>query len=260
MMKLIPRVNEQVVRGWKIVPFIFSRFAAQLACYWWEARDWIDRGVTLLWSFGPLEMPFDTFSLARGLLPFTRDVYQNPEEIKEAADAMVEGCLFILKSAVRLLGIKRVMVALHRSSNDFISPDQFTRYSLPSLKTLVERLQEDGIVTILHCDGNWDLNFEALRELPAGQCEIQFDGTSDIFKAKDALGDRMCIYGDVPASLLALGAPSEVDEYCHRLIEEVGKGGGFVLGTGCELAPNAKPENVKVMLESVVKYGYYDQT
>jgi uroporphyrinogen decarboxylase len=68
----------------------------------------------------------------------------------------------------------------------------------------------------------------------------------------------MCIYGDVPADMLALGSPAEVDEYCHRLIEEVGKGGGFILGTGCELAPNAKPENVKAMFKSVVKYGYYE--
>jgi len=111
----------------------------------------------------------------------------------------------------------------------------------------------------LHCDGNWDLNFEALRELPAGCAVVELDGTSDIFKAKEVIGDRMCISGDVPASLLALGSVSEVDEYCHRLIEEVGKGGGFILTAGCEVAPNAKPENVKAMMESVVKYGYYDQ-
>ena len=65
------------------------------------------------------------------------------------------------------------------------------------------------------------LNFEAMRELPAGCCVAQFDGASDIIKAKEIIGDRICIYGDVPADLLALGSPSEVDEYCHRLIEEV---------------------------------------
>ncbi len=80
----------------------------------------------------------------------------------------------------------------------------------------------------------------------------------DIFKVKEVIADRVCIYGDVPANLLSLGSPTEVDEYCHRLIEEVGKGRGFILGSGCELAPNAKPENVKAMCESVVKYGYYD--
>jgi uroporphyrinogen-III decarboxylase len=57
--------------------------------------------------------------------------------------------------------------------------------------------------------------------------------------------------------MLAMGTAAEVDEYCHRLIEEVGRGGGFILGTGCELAPNARVENVKAMLDAVVKYGYY---
>jgi uroporphyrinogen-III decarboxylase len=124
---------------------------------------------------------------------------------------------------------------------------------------LIERLAQDGISTILHCDGCWDYNLEELRKLPAGCAVFQGDGNTDIFKAKEVIGDRMCIYGDVPANLLALGSPSEVDEYCHRLIEEVGRGGGFILGTGCELAPNAKPENVKAMCESVVKYGYYNK-
>jgi hypothetical protein len=237
---------------------VLPRFAAQLAYYRYEFRDWIDRGATLFYSTGPVEVPFDTFSLARGLIPFIKDLSRCPGDIRKAADALVPGYLFLIKAAVNLFGIKRVMIDLHRSSNDFLSPDQFRKYALPSLKLLVDGLDDEGIAVIMHCDGNWDLNLETLRELPAGQCVIQFDGTTDIFKAKEVIGDRMCIYGDVPASMLALGSASEVDEYCHRLIEEVGKDGGFILGSGCELAPNARPENVKAMLKSVVKYGYYE--
>jgi uroporphyrinogen-III decarboxylase len=54
--------------------------------------------------------------------------------------------------------------------------------------------------------------------------------------------------------MLCLGSVSEVDEYCHRLIEEVGKGGGYIMGAGCEIPPNARPENVKAMIDSVNKY------
>jgi uroporphyrinogen-III decarboxylase len=96
-----------------------------------------------------------------------------------------------------------------------------------------------------------------LRRLPAGKIVLQLDGATDIFKAKEEIGDRMCVYGDVPAGLLALGSTQEVDEYCHRLIEEVGKDGGFILAAGCEIPYNAKPENLKIMCQSAYKYGYY---
>jgi hypothetical protein len=255
--KLLPRIFDQIPDSWRAYTFILTRFAAQLVHWIFEFGDWIDRGATLWYSTGPRMLPFDAFSLSRGLIPFVHDLYKYPEEIKKASLALVESYIAVIKMAVKLFGIRRAQITLHRSSNDFLSPEQFKQLSLPSVKAIVERLADEGIISILHLDGNWDLNLEALRVLPAGQCIIQFDGTSDIFKAKEVLGDRMCIYGDVHPAMMALDSPNEVDEYCHRLIEEVGKGGGFILGTGCELDANAKPENAKVMMESVVKYGYY---
>jgi uroporphyrinogen-III decarboxylase len=196
--------------------------------------------------------------MARGVLEFARDVRNRQDDILRAADALVESYLFIAKLMKFFTGVRRFNVSVHRSSNDFISPDTFRNLSFPTRKRLVEGCVAAGINPILHCDGNWDMNLETLRELPAAGAVVQLDGASDIFKAKEVIGDRICIYGDVPADLLSLGSPTEVDEYCHRLIEEVGKGGGFILGSGCELAPNARPENVKAMMESVVKYGYYE--
>jgi uroporphyrinogen-III decarboxylase len=150
-----------------------------------------------------------------------------------------------------------VEVFVHRSSTDFISPKQFRELSFPSLKSLAEQLVASGIRVIFHFDGNWDKNLETLRELPAGNCVAQFDGPTDIFLAKRVIGDRMCIMGDVPSMMLAFSSVTEVDEYCHRLIEEVGAGGGYIMGAGCEIPPNARPENVKAMIESAGKYGRY---
>ncbi len=76
-------------------------------------------------------------------------------------------------------------------------------------------------------------------------------------KAKELIGDRICVYGDVPTSLLNLGMAAKMDKSCHHLIEGVGKGGVFILGTGCDIPPDARPEFVKFMMESVIKYGYY---
>ncbi|MBN2027984.1 MAG: hypothetical protein JW854_14640 [Actinobacteria bacterium] len=254
--KLMPGIWEDIPYGWRSYAATLPMLLRNIAILRKESVLWERKGVTPFYSL-PFEAAFDDFSLARGLINFSRDLKKRPQTIAAAAEALTDSYAYLIKRTCILMGIKRAEVFVHRSSNDFISPKQFRELSLPSLKALIERLAEDGIPTILHCDGCWDLNLEELRKLPAGCAVFQGDGTTDIFKVKEVIGDRVCIYGDVPANLLSLGSPSEVDEYCHRLIEEVGKGGGFILGSGCELAPNAKPENVKAMCKSVVKYGYY---
>ena len=73
---------------------------------------------------------------------------------------------------------------------------------------------------------------------------LQLDGYSDIFRAREIVGNRFTLMGDVPPQMLAFGTPSEVEERCTRLIREVGRQGRFILSSGCEVPPNAKPENV----------------
>ncbi len=221
-------------------------------------KKWEKRGVPRLWN-SALMAPFDNFSLLRSMTTFSRDIFQRPEEIAEAANACVDSFVYLSEVVARMIGgPKRTWIFLHRSSNSFISPKQFQQLSFPSLKAIVTRLAEKGFDLVLHCDGNWDKNLEILLDLPPRKCMIQFDGTSDIFRAKDILQGHICIYGDVPAQMLATGTPDDVDQYCRKLIEVVGKDGGYCLGSGCELAPDGKPENVKVMFESVKKYGYYN--
>jgi len=53
--------------------------------------------------------------------------------------------------------------------------------------------------------------------------------------------------------LLQVGSQSEVQEYCARLIKLCGKGGGFILSAGSSI-DEAKPENIKTMVDSPKKY------
>ena len=76
---------------------------------------------------------------------------------------------------------------------------------------------------------------------------MALDGETDIFAAKEILGDHLCIMGDVPASMLYLGDPDTVYQYCSHLIQELGPE-GFVLQSGCDIPANAKLENVQAMV------------
>ncbi len=54
---------------------------------------------------------------------------------------------------------------------------------------------------------------------------------------------------------LKLAGPQEVEAYCEKLIKEIGANGGFILSSGCDIPIDAKPENVKAMLQSVLKFN-----
>lgn len=71
--------------------------------------------------------------------------------------------------------------------------------------------------------------------------------TTDIRKAREALGDHTCLMGDVPPALLTLGTPDEVFTYSRGLIQHMG-GKGFMLAAACCVPPDAKTENVKAMI------------
>ena len=76
-------------------------------------------------------------------------------------------------------------------------------------------------------------------------------------KAKEILGDRVCLFGNVPASLLVYGSVSDVEKYCRGLIKDCAEGGGFILATECETPWDAKPENVRAIIDTAIKYGQY---
>ena len=80
-----------------------------------------------------------------------------------------------------------------------------------------------------------------------------FDAT-DMRKAKEALGHRYCIGGNVPGALLTTGTPEDMDDYVRDLIQGVAGDGGFILGSGIVI-DEAKPECVKAMVSAGLKYG-----
>jgi len=58
----------------------------------------------------------------------------------------------------------------------------------------------------------------------------------------------------VPAALTSLGTPEEVEDYCKKVIDVVGKDGGFILSTGCTLPADRVFDNLKAMVDTARSY------
>jgi uroporphyrinogen decarboxylase len=157
-------------------------------------KYWQQKGMPVMFHTG-VAPPFDIFSLSRSLRPFVRDLFETPEKVKKAVDVGTEAIIKLgIANAKRAKG-NRVAVFAMRSSASFISPNVFDEISFPSIKRMVEGYHAAGLVSVLHCDGNWDLMIPRFLELPRASCVVELDGVTDIRNARQVLKDHLCIKG-----------------------------------------------------------------
>ncbi|MCX7912673.1 MAG: hypothetical protein N2506_06935, partial [Dehalococcoidales bacterium] len=94
-----------------------------------------------------------------------------------------------------------------------------------------------------------------IKDLPRASVIWTMEKT-DMFKAKEILGGHACIAGNVTAAQLYTQKPEQIKEYCRKLIEVCGKGGGYILSLGSGV-DKCDPANLRAMVEAVQEYGYY---
>ncbi len=210
-------------------------------------------------SQGRAPAPFDVVSdNLRGMAGTMLDMFRHPDELLQLCDMLLTKSIEMGKETLNnpYGNPKRVWSALHRGSDGFMSLKQFEKFYWADFKKLVLTMTDMGLVHVPFYEGNWEQRLEYLLDFPKGKTIARFAFT-DLKKAKEVLKDHTCILGGVPHSLLQTASPNEVDEYCKGLIETVGKGGGFILSASTGLTNEAKPENVRAMVEAAKKYGRY---
>nr|WP_320130921.1 uroporphyrinogen decarboxylase family protein [uncultured Holophaga sp.] len=222
-----------------------------------EVKRTLARGQSPTWSILGGSGP-DVISMTRSLEKFFRDVRQIPDKLYLAMERVTDEMIAILAAQADQTGIRRAFIGDSRSSAQWLSLKVFENLLLPIMKRLINGLAEKDIIAIYHADTDWTDNLEYLLQLPAKKFVFQLDGATDIFRAKDVLRGHCAIMGDVPASVLTIGTPGDVDAYAKKLIEYVGKDGGFLYSTGCCAPMNAKHENMKAFFDAVDKYGRYN--
>lgn len=79
----------------------------------------------------------------------------------------------------------------------------------------------------------------------------------DIIQVKRDYGEKVCVVGNVDLNLLSNAKPDEVEEEVRRKIETLAPGGGYIIASGNSLPGYVKVENVKRMVEAILKYGQY---
>ncbi|OFZ96750.1 MAG: hypothetical protein A3H35_18805 [Betaproteobacteria bacterium RIFCSPLOWO2_02_FULL_62_17] len=157
--------------------------------------------------------------------------------------------------AAKARGVPRVFMPLHKGLDGFMSPAQFEKFYWPTLKRLIEDLIAVGCTPNVFWEGDVTSRLETIADIPRGKAIYSFERT-DMFRAKEVLGGVVCLKGNVPLSMLMTETPDAVKAYCRKLIDVVGKDGGFIMDASA-VVDDARPENLRAMFEFTKEYGVY---
>jgi hypothetical protein len=142
--------------------------------------------------------PFFTLSLMRSMVPFTQDLYFNPDPVERVLKRMTTDLISTQLPIAKASGINRWLFTEERASAYFYPPAVFERFWWPYTQDVVDAFWSEGIVTIFHLDQCWDKNILYFKKLPKGSAILELDGLTDIFRAKQILRGHLCFHGDVP--------------------------------------------------------------
>jgi uroporphyrinogen-III decarboxylase len=183
------------------------------------------------------------------------DIFRQPDKLLEAMERITPLLIENALIYANLTGHPLIMMPLHKGADGFMSDKQFGTFYWPTLKKVIVGLVNEGLVPLLFAEGAYNTRLEYLQELPEKSTIWLFEQT-DMMRAKEVVGDRICISGNVPSSLLVRGSIQEVIDYCRNLIEVCGMGGGYMLAAGA-IVDHAKPENMQAVITAAREYGCY---
>ena len=189
--------------------------------------------------------PFTVAGMLVGVQNFMVNLYEDEDETLGLVDFAAD---LVISNAEKFLecGAEAVFVADPVASGDLISPNIYADLALPALKKICAHFKAKNIPVFLHICGHTEKRLEPM--LQSGISAFSVDSI-DIKMALDVARGHYTILGNFsPFDVLMSLSPEEIRTVCDARIREAGKGGGYMLFPGCDLAPLTPIENVQAMV------------
>lgn len=203
--------------------------------------------------------PLGILSMMRGAETLFRDCMKHKQQVIAGMEIITDVLVDYIK-AMAATGVHGIVLDTLFASNSIMSKKLWKATEAPFAKRLADTIRECGSMPMVHNCGNgvhFDTQIEAMQPV-AISFAYETDDCETMADVKAKYGDKTCLCGYMsPSQYAFLGTPEQVKEECKKEIQELGKGGGFILATGCEFPPNASILNAMAMMEAAELYGRY---
>jgi len=187
--------------------------------------------------------PFSQLVFMLGLTETLLLIYDQPEELKQALEWRTQKAIEWADSFIKI-GVECVWIGEGAASSSIISPDTYSEFVLPYATRVVEHLNANGIVTIMHVCG--DINQSVGVIAKTGVDAMDIDYMVDLSTARNSIERQICLRGNLsPMDLIGMSS-DEIVEHCKKIIDTAGF--PFVLSTGCVVARDTPKGNIDAMV------------
>ena len=205
---------------------------------------------------GRVAGPFSSVALLYGIESTLVLLIENPELFKKTADFFVELMSAWGKAQIQA-GADAIWLGDCVASSGFISSEHYSEFAAGGALKVSEALKKEGALVFYHAGESSLAHLELMADVQPSALSI--GGKIDIKKAKETVGKRICLLGNIHGiETLQLGSPEEVEKETIRIMEEGKKGGGYIFNSEEGIPRETPEENIKVMMETAKKHCLYE--
>ncbi len=202
-------------------------------------------------SFGGQIGPF---SLACRLYDMTEimvALFDEPETVHIILEKAAEFLMAYAK-AFKEAGANGIIMA--EPAAGLLSPDQCTEFSSEYVKRIVDAVQDDHFMVILHNCGNTTRLIPSLMR--TGAAGYHFGNAVDMTAILPQVPSDRLVFGNIdPARAFKNGTVEDVMEKTRELLEKTAGYKNFVVSSGCDIPPGTPIENIEAFFETVAEYN-----
>lgn len=178
-------------------------------------------------------------------------IYSDPE----AAHELLEKCtLFILRyvTALKAAGVEGVLMA--EPAAGLMSNDDCKVFSSQYVKRIIDRVQDENFMVVLHNCGNKGHCTEAM--VMTGAHGIHLGNNSDLAEiAKDAPSDILVMGNLDPVTAFKQSTPEEMYQKTMNLLRHTAEFPNVVLSSGCDTPPHTPLDNVDAFYKALADFN-----
>ncbi len=193
----------------------------------------------------------------RGFAEWLMDLLMNPEFAGRMMDFVEEVWIRMAQNALEALGDNVDVVAwgddVASQESLLLSPKTYREHIKPRHRRMVQAIKSlrDVKVSYHSCGAVYEL-IEDLIDIGVDSLNpVQVSARNmDPVKLKKEFGGRMAFWGGIDTHrVLPFGTPEEVRKEVRRMINILGKKGGYVLASVHNIQAEIPPENIVAMFE-----------